>query len=132
MTDVLFFVIEQGADWGIQLVLQNDSGTPLNLTGCQIHLQVRPSPTSPTVLLDLSTQAGTITLNGSPGQINWDVSAEQTAAFSQTYGIVLPAAFGPNCVPFGSYDLLVEWPNGQITRELCGQIALSLGTTQTA
>lgn len=131
MADVLFFVIPQGANWKKQEVLKNDDGTPLNLTGCQVRLQVRPFPGSPTVLLDLSTQAGTITVNPTAGQINWNVPASQTQAFTQTKGIPLPAAFGPNCVAFGSYDLLVEWLNGEVTRYLYGQIALSLGTTET-
>lgn len=129
MADVLFFVIEQGADWPIQLALKNDDGSVLKLTGCQVRLQVRRNPAATTVLLDLSTQAGTITLNGPAGQINWDVPASQTATFTQGPG-TCPPEFGPNCVSFGTYDLLVEWPNGQVTRELCGQIALSLGTTQ--
>jgi hypothetical protein len=131
MADVLFFVIDQGANWPTQLVLQNDNGTPLNLTGCQVRLQIRPFPGSSTLLLDLSTQDGSITVKPLLGQINWDVPVSETETFTQTKGITVPPVFGSNCVAFGSYDLLVEWPNGQVTRYLCGQVALSPATTVT-
>jgi hypothetical protein len=129
MSDALTYVIPQGADWNQQVVLLNDDGTLMNLTGCQVHMQVRAFPGSPVVLLDLSTAAGTIKLNGPASQINWDVPGSQTASFQPQPGIAPPSLGVPGTVPFGYYDLRVQFPNGQIVSYLSGQILLQLGIT---
>jgi hypothetical protein len=130
MSDTAYFVIDQGSDWNIQIVLQNDDGTPMNLVGCQAYLQVRSMPQSTTALIDLSTVAGTMTLNGAASQINWNVPASQTAGFLPQPGVALGAAPNQNIVPFGCFDLLIKWPNGHVTPYLSGQISLKLGVTR--
>ncbi|AOY99910.1 hypothetical protein BKK81_12140 [Cupriavidus sp. USMAHM13] len=125
MADSLDFLIDQGADWNVQLVLQNDDRTPLDLTGCQVYLKCRAAPSSPTALIDLSTKAGTITMNGPLGQLNWTVPGATTALYSgQPYAL---PQFG--AMPFGVYDLFVETPGGSPMKYLCGQILLALSET---
>jgi hypothetical protein len=132
VSDVLFYVIQQGADWNEQVELCNDDLSVMNLEGCSADLQIFQSPQNPTVLLDLSTADETITLDGAAGQINWLVPASQTAEFAPSPGLLAPIfGFDPMLRPFGFYNLRVKWPNGQIFRELSGQVALSLGSTST-
>lgn len=130
MSDSACFVIDQGSDWNIQIVLQNDDKTPMNLTGCQAWLQVRPMPQSETLLIDLSTEAGTITLDGPSAQLNWCVPAAQTATFQPQPGLPLGLSLNQNTFAFGYFDLLIKWPGGQVMPYLCGQISLKLGVTR--
>lgn len=130
MSDTATFIIDQGSDWNQQIVLQNDDGTPMKLVGCQAYLQVRSMPQSTTTLIDLSTAAGTMTLNGAAGQINWNVPASQTAGFQPQPGIAFGMAPNQNIYPLGCFDLLIKWPNGQVTPYLSGQISLKLGVTR--
>lgn len=129
MADQATFVIDQGSDWIKVITLENDDGSVINLTGCEAHLQVRAYPESPTTVLDLSTAAGTLSINGSTGQISWDVPATQTAALSPSPGTASGFPQDGTIAPFGYYDLLVKWPNGQIEPYLSGQIVLKLGIT---
>ncbi|RQR87742.1 MULTISPECIES: hypothetical protein [unclassified Burkholderia] len=130
MTDFANFLIPQGADWIQQIVLQNDDGSPMNLTDCQVHMQIRAFPGSPIVLLDLSTATGTITLKPYPAQINWSVPASQTAALQPQLGTALSLQPAPNSAQLGYYDLLIEYPGGHIPPPyMSGQVFLQLGIT---
>lgn len=130
MSDTVNFVIDQGSDWNQQIVFQNDDGSLMNLTGCQIRMQARAFLGSPVVLLDLSTTAGTITLNGAAAQINWIVPSSQTINFQPAASNAIGSASNSQVVNFGYFDLLIKWPNGQITPYLSGQILLKLCVTQ--
>jgi hypothetical protein len=128
----LFYKILQGADWNEQLEFCNDDWSVINLVGCSADLQILQSPQNPIVLLDLSTAGGTMTLNGAAGQLNWLVPAAQTAQFQPSPGLLSPIfGFDPVLRPFGFYNLRIKWPNGQLFRNLSGQVALSLGSTST-
>jgi hypothetical protein len=129
VSDVADFIIQQGCDWTQQFNFQNDDGSVLVLTGCQVHMEVRAFAGSPVVLLSLSTATDTITLDGPAGQINWDIPAAQTADFQPSAGLPLGSLFQPGTVFFGYYDLLIEFPNGQIIPYLSGRILLKLGIT---
>ncbi|MFM0243763.1 hypothetical protein [Paraburkholderia sediminicola] len=129
-SDSLFYVIQQGADWNEQLEFCNDDWSVINLTGCSADLQIFQSPQNPIVLLELSTAAGTMTLNGVAGRLNWARPAAQTALFQPSPGLLSPLfGFDPMLRPFGFCNLRVKWSNGQIFRNLSGQVALSLGST---
>lgn len=123
MADQVDFVIDQGSDWVVQVSLQNDDRTPLNLRGYRAHLQCRAT-SGGTPVIDLSTAAGTITINGPLGQLNWGVPGAQTAAYtSQT------ASTPGSTVLLGVYDLFLEMPGGQLSKYLYGQISLTLSET---
>ena len=49
------FVIEQGATFTIQLDYKDNTGTPIDLTGYSGKMQIRPTVTSDTVYLTLSS-----------------------------------------------------------------------------
>lgn len=128
--DVVFYVIQQGADWNEQLEFCNDDGSVIDLTGCSADLQILQSAQNPIGLLELSTAAGTMALNGAAGRLNWLVPEAQTATFQPSPGLLSPLfGFDPMLRPFGFFNARVKWPNGQVFRNLSGQVALSLGST---
>lgn len=128
--DSLFYVIRQGADWNEQLEFCNDDWSVINLIGCSADLQIFQSPQNPIVLLELSTAAETMTLNGAAGRLNWGVPAAEVSLFQPSPGLLSPLfGFDPMLRPFGFLNLRVKWPSGQIFRDLSGQVALSLGST---
>lgn len=130
MSDRIDFQIDQGADWNIQLVLQNDDGSLLNLSGCQAHLKCCAFPASPIALIDLSTTAGTMTLNGVAAQLNWIVPGAQTALYTpQPAAFLVNALAQPGVTPFGVYDLFVRMSGGQLVKYVYGQITLALSQT---
>ncbi|HEX7906880.1 MAG TPA: hypothetical protein VF534_02140 [Paraburkholderia sp.] len=130
--DKLFYKILQGADWNEQLEFCNDDGSVIDLTGGSADLQIIQSPQNPIVLLALSTAAGSMVLNGHTGRLNWLVPAIQTALFLPSPGMLSPLfGFDPMLRQFGFFNARVKWSNGQIFRQLSGQVALSLGSTST-
>lgn len=130
--DKLFYKIFQGADWNEQLEFCNDDGSVIDISDCSADLQIIQSPQNPIVLLGLSTDAGTMTLNGPAGRLNWLVLAAQTALLQPSPGMLSPLfGFDPMLRQFGFFNARVKWSNGQIFRQLSGQVALSLGSTST-
>ncbi|AOY90401.1 hypothetical protein BKK79_20090 [Cupriavidus sp. USMAA2-4] len=125
MADRLDFLIDQGADWNVQLVLQNDDRTPLDLTGCHVYLKCRAYQSSRATLIDLSTRTGVMVLDGPLGQLNWAVPGAKTALYvPQGYALPQSGVF-----PFGVYDLFIEAVDGGLTKYLEGQIFLAPSVT---
>jgi hypothetical protein len=48
MAAVVYLDVDQGSDFSAQITLQNDNGTPMNLTGFTAFSQFRKHPTSTT------------------------------------------------------------------------------------
>lgn len=48
MAAVVYLDVDQGSDFSAQITLQNDNGTPMNLTGFTAFSQFRKHPTSST------------------------------------------------------------------------------------
>ncbi len=106
------FEIEQGTTLYKQFTWKA-TGSPVDLTGYTARMQVRPSVTSSTVLLELTTTNGGIVLGGALGTITLSATAVQTAA--------LPRG--------GVYD--IELVNGSVvTRFIRGTITLSKEVTR--
>lgn len=87
----------------------------VDLTGCTARMQIRPSINSSTVLLELTTVNGRITLGGLTGSIRLNLSAAETAAINWD------AAF---------YDLELVFPNGFVKRLLQGKVTISKEVTR--
>lgn len=82
--------IYQGATFKRRLVWASRVGnvdTPIDLTGCTARMQVRSEVGSPTVLLELNTTNGGVTLGGATGTIDLYISDEDTAAFAWDGGV---------------------------------------------
>ena len=130
MVDTVNFELVQGADWVINIGLQNDDSTPVDLTGCQVHMQVRPYPSASAVVIDLSTANSGITItNAAQGQIAWHMTAAQTALL--TPALSSPPGFQPSTLQrfLGYFDLFVEFTDGEILPYLNGQMFLDISIT---
>jgi hypothetical protein len=91
------------------------STTPIDLTGCQAKMQVRPSANSETVYLELSTDNGGITLGGATGVIALFFNAITSAAFTFDFAV---------------YDLRLTLANGDITKLIKGSFSVVAGVTK--
>ena len=79
--------VYQGATFAQQFILTNpDNATPIDLTGLKAHMQARLSLGSEP-FLDLTTENGGIILGGITGHLTLAMTAAQTAALAEIYGI---------------------------------------------
>lgn len=109
------FVIEQGATLLKPIVWKDSNNTPVDLAGYSAKMQIRKSPTSPDVLLELSTANNKLVITPSTGTITMVFSASTTAAINWKAG---------------RYDLELTSGNGTVTRLLSGDITVSREITR--
>lgn len=107
--------IHKGATYRLTLEWRDDSGAPVDLTGCTARLQARQTYDATAVLLDLSTTSGGITLGGVTGKIDLLVTDEVTSALSGGGG---------------KYDLEIYHPSGDTTCLIRGHWAFTPGVTR--
>jgi hypothetical protein len=109
-------VIDQGADWFLDVTYDNPDGTPVNLTGYTAALQLRSLPTDSTAVLSLTTGAG-ITITGATGLVSIHATATQTRAIDE--GVYY-------------YDLEISSNNNPaiVTRLIQGQAEVSAEVTR--
>ena len=104
--------IEQGATFRLSVVWKDSNGDLVDLTTYTARMQIRPSVTSSTVLVDLLSGDG-IVLGGTAGSIEVTISATETAALKQG----------------GVYDL--ELDNGGVVKRLMyGSVSFSREVTR--
>jgi hypothetical protein len=106
------FTIEQGTTF-YKVMTLSASSAPVNLTGYQARMQIRPEIESGEVLAELTTGNGLITLS-SAGQITWTIPA------ATTEGITVD----------GFYDMELIEPGGAIKRLLKGRVRLDREVTR--
>jgi hypothetical protein len=99
--------IDQGATFRKSVTWKTGPapGTAVNLTGCTARMHIRSEIKSPTVLVELTTANGGITLGGAAGTVDLYLSDDATAAITWTSGV---------------YDLEVEFASGDVRRLLYG------------
>lgn len=107
------FEIEQGTDYDKPLIWKDGTGSPVNLTGYSARMQLRPSVSSATVLLELTTKNGGITLGGATGEITLHFTESNTSPL----------------VKGGVYDLEMII-GGKVKRLVQGAISLSKEVTR--
>lgn len=90
------FLCEQGAKFERVLTLTDPEGEALDLTGYSIAMQVRRDVRSDTVVVELSTEGGEITI-GEDGQITLFLPATVTAELESdgVYDLELVPPSGP-------------------------------------
>jgi hypothetical protein len=110
-------LIEQGATWGINVIVSQEDGTPKDLTDCQAYMQVRTQPDSADPpLVSLSTDpGGGISVQGPQGLLAVNLTRQQTAALDWQQGV---------------YDLLIIYPDDTSERVLAGGIGVSAAVTR--
>lgn len=111
------FTIYQGATFRKRLIWSGPAPalTPIVLTGCTARMQIRSELKSTTVLVELNTTNGGITLGGVAGTIDLYLSDEDTAVFSWTSGV---------------WDLEITHPSGEVTRLAYGTVSVSPEVTR--
>lgn len=90
------FKVDQGSTWAVAMTITDRHGI-VDLTGYRAHLQLRESISSPLPLLDLSTDDGTITVDGPAGLLSWEVPDGITATWTwrhAVYGLEIESAGG--------------------------------------
>lgn len=108
----LNLTVEQGATFVKRLVWRDKAKRPISLSGYTAKMQIRESASSATVLFELSTANGRISMPGS-GVI------EMTIAVADTFN-----------VKNGVYDLMLYAPSGQQIRLVEGKVVVSPGVTR--
>lgn len=107
--------IEQGATYDQPFVWKDGNGNPVNITGYTARMQIRKSVSATSVIIELTTENGRITLGGAAGTIDLLIDADDTAALEQFAGV---------------YDLELESNTGFVTRLLEGQVTVSKEVTR--
>lgn len=75
-------VIQQGANFALNVTAKNDDGSIKDLTGYTAKMQVRITPTDNTILLEASSANGRITINAPGGIVMVAVGADVTTGLN--------------------------------------------------
>jgi hypothetical protein len=102
--------MEQGADWSLLLSIQNADGTPTNLSGCLLKMQIRSTYGADPVATLSTTSGGIVITSASNGNVTISMSAAQLAA-----------------IPAGNYlyDLKLTDGTGKTARTIQGGALIS-------
>ena len=112
----LKLTIYQGATFRKRLTWSAGTpAVPVDLTGCEARMQVRPDIESATVLVELNTTNGGITLGGVVGTVDLYLTDEASAAFTWTSGV---------------WDLEITHPSDEVTRLAYGPVNVSPEVTR--
>lgn len=122
------FVIEQGATVNFQITYTDSNGTPVDLTGYQARMQIRPSIGSNDVYITLSSS-----LDPCGTGLNLSGSNSINPPTSGTIGVYI-SAISSSQLDFtqGVYDLELATGSGDcyvVTRLLEGEVRLSKNVT---
>lgn len=108
--------IDQGATFRKSVTWKAGTpATPVDLTGCTARMHVRSDIKSPTVLLNLTTANGGISLGGIAGTIALYLTDDQTTAIAWTSAV---------------YDLEIEFASGDVRRLMYGAVTVSPEVTR--
>jgi hypothetical protein len=120
------FVIEQGATTNIQVNWTDENGSPIDLTGYQARMQIRPGVESDLVYLSLSSSLQGACNTG----INLSGSNGTTPLESGSLAIYISAQ-SSSLLDFNEayYDLELE-RGCEVTRLLEGKVKLSKNVTR--
>lgn len=75
--------IEQGATFSRTITVSNPDDTPYDLTGFTARMHIRRDITSSTIMMQLTTENGRITLSGEDGEVVLSISAADTATIDR-------------------------------------------------
>ena len=119
MAEKLNIVIDQGATFPLYVEYKDPDGDPIDLTGYSVRMQIRQSASAAAKLLDFDSadlDAGmTVEALDETGVIDLKLAP------SVTSGLTFNAA---------EWDLVVESPDGIVTRLVQGKASVSLGVTR--
>jgi len=124
------FYIEQGATFKTDLAYKDSSGNPIDLTLYTGRMQIRPTVTSDTVYLTLTSS-----LNGDGTGLNFSGSNNSLPPTSGTVGVVIASCTSSNLSWTGDayYDIELYSGSGDCAytvRLLEGKVRLSKEVTR--
>ena len=100
--------------------IEDDGVTPVDFTGCEARMEIRPRPESATLYISINevpTADGDITLGGSAGTIDIFTTAEATDTLANVRGAY--------------WDLFVEYPNGEdVVKFMKGKVKIDASVTE--
>jgi hypothetical protein len=119
------FVIEQGATLNLELQYKDSNGNPIDLTDYNGRMQIRPSISSDTVYITLSSS-----LAADGTGLNFSGSNGTTPPTSGSIGVYI-SAISSSALTFEQavYDLEIS-SGSFVSRILEGQVKLSLNVTR--
>lgn len=106
------FYLKEGVERRGEVV----AGDPIPLTGCTARMQIRPTITSDTIIVDLTTENGRITIDEPNGGIFLLVDDTTTTAITQKEE--------------AKYDLETICPGGIVKRRFEGTVVISEEVTR--
>ena len=115
MAENYSFVIDQGADWYLNLTYKDSAGVAINLTGYTAAMQFRLTATTAAPAISLTSASG-ITITGATGNLAIHATAAQTGALADS------AKY--------DYDLEITSPTGIVTRLIQGVATVSTQITR--
>ena len=80
-------IIDKGATFKKTYVYQDSSRNPIDLTGYTAKMQIRPYVGSSTVIVELSTANGRITITPLEGEIELNLSKTDTESIVENSGV---------------------------------------------
>lgn len=113
-TEQLDLIVQQGANFQITHTWQDAQGSPIDLTGANVVMQIKASHEDATPLIEASTYNGYITLDPLNGKIIVDVPYTETAGLTFRVGV---------------HDLIVVWAPDNVDRLVEGTVTLSPGVS---
>jgi len=111
-------VVNQGATYTQQFIYyQPDGVTPVDLTGCYVHLQIRDGHETSPIYIELDNNTfGGIALNPTLGQVNVTITEAQTQTLEQL---------------LYQYDIKIQFPSDtSAVRLVQGHVRVSPNITQ--
>jgi hypothetical protein len=116
--------VDQGSTFRKTITWKDSSNTVVNLTGYTARMQVRPTYSSASATVSLTTANGGVVLGGTSGTIQLYISATATAAIPTASPSQFSDAF------IGVYDLELVSPSGDVTRLLNGDFVVTPEVTR--
>jgi hypothetical protein len=109
--------IKKGATFTLPITYKDDDGVPIDLTGYSAKMQIRSSPTSTEVIVDLTTENGGIIIDEENGLVTAYIDSDATAAL--------------DALANGAYDFFIFLPGATLVySDLYGAVKITERTTK--
>jgi len=102
-------IIEQGTDWDDEVLLVDDGGDPIDLTGYTARSSIKRSADDAEALVEMSTDNGRISIGATTGSVYRTLTSSETVNFDWHSGI---------------HDMILISGSGRITRVCAGAVTV--------
>lgn len=109
MAGKIDLTIDKGATYRKTFFWKDSAGVPIDLTGYTARMQIRENYSSNTLIAELTTENGGITITPLEGKIELFLSDTDTTALTQSKGV---------------YDIELLAPGGDVIKFLRGYVSI--------